>query len=100
MTWATSGWFVQADGTLKFNSTFMNEGSTQFHYKGYYCEPSNRQAEQVEQNLLRRYLEVWTKDGQPVSGWKFDIRVHQEPNNKQQEVKVKLHSEHIIMLHL
>ena len=57
----------------------MNNGRGKYHIRCYYTninkdDSAVRVATQVEQKLLRRFLEAWKNAGQPLTGWKFSSK--------------------------
>ena len=59
---------------MRFRSSTHNTGAAPYLKQDYYTKDGSREAKHYEQQVHGKMLEAWRKDGQPKTGWYYDVK--------------------------
>ena len=59
---------------MRFRSTTHNTGENPHLNPDYYTEDGSREAGHHEKEIHNKMLEAWRRDGQPTTGWYYDVQ--------------------------
>ena len=65
------------DGEMRYRSTTHNTGANPHLNPDYYMEDRSREAGRYEQQVHKKMLDTWQRDGQPKTGWYYNVQRRQ-----------------------